>query len=525
MEKNSYYIYEDWEPGYNILLNEPCGKTQWLTKRGLVVPNFLDFPLPEEHELGRLPIFFRNTLPFLVPPDKLSIFENRVEVIWKGKEIVFEETFIDYTNRAYRPLDMGGYYNIPNTKVTIDLMCNDLDQFLIQIEWGNKNFIFNLIKLPYLPRLVLHPSQVKIMEGKYSTINPRFDSLNKDSYSIYSLLLLIYSWGSSCMELDIQGDSIYETNLADLSRAHIMLSLHCSRCLPQNPLPEPIDLGEGGDFVLQAAQQALIYSMVSPWIRGLPINEILIGITVVSLLQKVVPNILLRNTYAFKANEGYWVILWNEPDSLDFKGYLMITASCGDSLAHLFVRYDSPFIPSLECISFESPIALRIYSYWYTIGQTTYTRLYDYDIEEVYYEESYYEFPVNFYGIFAPGEVINQQEVDNFNEREGLFKVWTLVNPSDMTAIASQRVAMMNAEQAPYVNDYESDGWAIYTLIGLSSHPFESRLIYESVDIKSTDSLHNMRVRFDYHGGQKTLWKVFISLQDAILEQYPDADT
>jgi hypothetical protein len=225
-----------------------------------------------------------------------------------------------------------------------------LDQFLIQIEWGNKNFIFNLIKLPYLPRLVLHPSQVKMMEGKYSTINPRFDSLNKDSYSIYSLLLLIYSWGSSCMELDIQGDSIYETNLADLSRAHIMLSLHCSRCLPQNPLPEPIDLGEGGDFVLQAAQQALIYSMVGPWIRGLPINEILLGITVVSLLQKIFPSLIIQNTYAFKASEGYWVIIWNEANSSSFKGYIMVTANCGDSLAHLFVRYDTPFEFSLGCI-------------------------------------------------------------------------------------------------------------------------------------------------------------------------------
>lgn len=331
----SFYIYEDREYGYNILLNEPCGPSTYIIDKMLDVPRFHDIDIPGSRK-GSLPIFFRNPLPFLLPPDKFSIIGNRVEILWSGKEVGFLSEFIDHNGRLYESIEHR-VYNTPPAVVTIDMFCREFDQFLMQIVLGNKSFSLNFIKLPYLSAIVLHPANI-IKEGKYSTDNQEIASLNRSVYSIYDLLLILYKWGNTSFEIDISGDSIYERALADMPNAHNILSLNCSTCLPDNPYPDAISIADVYFSQL---------TMISPWIYDLPLGEILVGITILSLGGVITP---LGGIFAFKPKSGYWVIIQNVPGTTEWYGYIMITANCGDGFAHLFVRYGSSWTPSPECI-------------------------------------------------------------------------------------------------------------------------------------------------------------------------------
>lgn len=340
--------------GYWVIVDDACDRNYLSLANIMNVPRYITLPFPGT-EYSRLPLFFRTALPFLTPPDVLHISGHRAEFSWRGKEIIFSNASEDPYGRTYRA---GCVYHIPPSSVTIDHICCGVDQVYIEVSVGNKSYRYLFYKPPYLPILVLHPAYV-VESGATSECNEQLSTkntdesyLNRDAYCFYDLLLLIYSWRVAMVpesQISVDPFSIYTQSIAEIEISHVIFSDMCSTCLPSNPY--------GGAMTVEEYYEIAL-TVVLPWACGTPVATLLIGYMLLELAGVFLP--FVGALFAFKPQNNYWVLIRPDfPDTsnpLDF--YLIHTdmillAKCGDLECPLYLRYDSNFVPSLDCISLE----------------------------------------------------------------------------------------------------------------------------------------------------------------------------
>jgi len=301
-------LMNDWFPISSQETGMLCESNYLLLNQFIQVTRLYSVPFSGT-EYSRIPVFFRNSIPFLTPPDTFEVSGNFVRIEWKGKVIKLSSDLIDPLGRIHYA---GCLYSVPPSYVNVYFLCCGLDQFFVEYSYGNKSGTMNFIKPPYLPLIILHTADIRDPSGstcidELSTKNTDSSYFNRDSYSLYDILMLIYHWRITCTDDEnsvlIDPNSIFVRAIAEIDMSHIFMSLECSTCLPRPPHDS-------------AMNQYAFYDLISrpaPWVGNIPVEEFLTGYTILSLSNLIAP--FLGFMGAFKPQPNYWITIYTDtPD-------------------------------------------------------------------------------------------------------------------------------------------------------------------------------------------------------------------
>lgn len=308
---------------------------------------------------SRIPYLFRLSIPFLTPPDNVVVEGNTVRVEWSGKEFKIDQAIYDPMGREFLP---GCTYSIPPSSVTIHLLCCGLDQVHVEGVYGNKSFSYLMYKPPYFPVLIMHVSNVvhRGDPGYECEMSTKNTLDNSDKYSLHDLLMLIYHWRVTSATASIDPLSVFTQAIAEPGLAHMSFTLSCSKCLPSPPF--------SGEMTSDAYLEMV--SRVDGWVCNIPIDQLLVGYTVLSLLDYFLP--FMGFKAAIQPFSNYWVVISTvtpdsdpntPPDFYLIHGDLIVLGRCGSEPWPCFsyIHYDSDFIPSSDCLSRPVKVFTKTY--------------------------------------------------------------------------------------------------------------------------------------------------------------------
>jgi hypothetical protein len=350
-------LVSDYYPISEMFPGMVCESDYHLLSDFIRVTRLYTLPFPGTGH-SRFPLFFRKAFPYLTPPDRFIVEDTSVRVEWVGKIIkLSQESTRDELNREYFN---NCPYSIPPSSVSIHFSCCGMDQIYIEAKSGNKQESFVFYKLPYLPILLLHASNVvELADCEMSTKNTDIAFINRDSYSLYDFLMLIYHWRITCSSSTVDPISVFTQAIAEPDIAHNTFTLGCYRCEPSPP-----------STVMTSEIFYDLANRTYPWVCNVPIDEILIGYNIAVLGQMINP--FLGMLVAFQPMPNYWTLVYtkspDDPDNFPADFYLihanmLVKSSCGDIDCFALIDYDTDFIPSLECINFEGSKADTVRRY------------------------------------------------------------------------------------------------------------------------------------------------------------------
>lgn len=422
-------LVSDYQPIPMPYLDNDCGQGYYLLSNLIKVERLYSVDFPETRH-SRLPLFFRNSLPFMTPPDSLAITSEIVSVSWKGKGLVFPESVVDDYSRSFRS---GCTYHVPPASVMMYFSCCGMDQIYVEAKYGNKEFSFTFFKLPYLPILLLHPGDI-VPPGDCATSTQNTDLIfsNRDSYSLYDMLMLIYHWRITCYDSVVDPISIFTQAIAEPEVAHNNFTLGCFKCTPS---------------IVTTVMSTEIFSdlalRVGPWICNVPIEQMLAAYNVIQLGGVFVP--FLGMMIAFQPMPNYWTLVYTEepdnpvnfpPDFYLIHANLLVKSSCGDDHCYALIDYGTDFLPSLDCFS---------------MSQLT--------VSSVSGDFSYASAPVEFdtgYGIYyRPGQTYYSTVTGTKIEYPGV------VNDLVLNQLVSNTVRLFSGPWG-VGEDYFSQSWQLY---------------------------------------------------------------